>query len=209
MALTFSTLITDVSQILERDSAIFVAAVPSFISKAEDRINLLCDTIGFEVYVDSAFTIGRSVIQKPGRWRRTVKIEYGNGGSNNYTNVLEPRDEGYMRMYWPDDSLKAPPKYYCEFGFYNMLILPTPDQAYPFRFSYIETPPELTINNQRNWLTDFAPDLITQGTLYMMAAQFLKDPDLAAMYKEQFQECVNGINKQNIDRATARTRESP
>ncbi len=47
---------------------------------------------------------------------------------NNYTPILL-RSFEYARSFWPNQAATAPPMFYADYGYYNWLISPTPDQV--------------------------------------------------------------------------------
>ena len=72
--------------------------------------------------------------------------------NNSYTPILL-RSFEYARSFWPNQLLTAPPMFYADYGYYNWLISPTPDQNYPFTLGYLETPQVIDATYQTNYLT--------------------------------------------------------
>lgn len=207
MALTYSTLITQVSQELERTDTVFMDNIPNFISQAQDIINLQVKNIGLEQVAIGAFTIGSAIVAKPTRWRRTISFNYGSGLNNNTSNILLPRRYEYLMTIWPNrtvSDVNQPPLYYSDYGFQNFLIAPTPALAYPFELIYMETPATLSVANQTNWLTDFAPALLFYRTL-LQAVIYLKDDERVQTFGSIYKEIVDGMNGQDSMRQTDRS----
>ncbi len=166
--------------------------IPNFISRAETRIAGEVKDLGLEQYIIGAFTATQPTLAKPSRWRRNITFNVGNGTGFNTRNQVELRSYEFVNLYWQDRTQTGLPKYYCDYGYYNILVAPTPDQNYPFEWSYLELPEPLSISNQTNWLTNYAPDVIFYGTL-LEAIPYLKDDE-----RTKFQELYDrGIGRLN------------
>lgn len=207
MAMTYNTLVNEVLDYLNRADATVVANVPNFIYQAEQRIARESKTLGIESYVVSTFIPGTAVYAKPSLWRRNLSLNYGVGTNNN------TRTQIYLRTYelsiqlWPDRTKTQPPQYYCDYGYSNFLVFPTPDLAYPFEFCFLALPDPISITNQTNWLTNYAPDALLYGTL-LEAIPFLKDDERVPVWQQYFDRALKSINDQDdqrvLDRASNR-----
>lgn len=177
----------------------------NFISQAEQLICRESKNIGLETYVSSAFTPGLSVIPKPGRWRRSLTFNFGTGMTNNIRNQLYYRNYEYVRLFWPDPTITAPPQYYSDYGYYNIIIAPTPDQAYPFEYAYLQLPEPLSSANQTNWITDYAPDVLFYAIL-LEAVPFLKNDERIPVWESAYARGLASLNNQDdqrrVDRAS-------
>lgn len=192
MSLTYNTLIINVMAELDRTDQDTRNQVPNFISRAEQRIAGEVKDLGLEQYIIGTFTPTQATLPKPSRWRRNITFNVGSGTDFNTRNQVELRSYEFVNMYWMDRTQTGLPKYYCDYGYYNILVAPTPDLTYPFEWSYLELPEPLSISNQTNWLTNYAPDVIFYGTL-LEAIPYLKDDE-----RTKFQELYDrGIGRLN------------
>jgi len=203
MSVTFDSLVAKISDELERSDADTLAAIPNFINNAQQRICRDSKNVGLEQPVTSNFTSGNPVLQKPGRWRRTLSINYGSGSNFNTRNQLVLRSYEFLRAYWPDSTQTGAPLYYSDYGYYNLLLAPTPDQAYPFEMIYLELPQPLSSQNQTNWLTNYAPDLLFYASL-VEAVIFLRNFEILDKYENEYQKRLASINDQDDRRVTDR-----
>jgi|SRR5215813_1218453 len=205
MAMTFNSLSAQILSYLIRSDADTIAQIPNFISQAEQRICRESKNIGLEVYVTSAFLVGNPVITKPGRWRRSLSLNFGTGVGNNTRNQLALRKYEFLRNYWPDATKTAPPQFYCDYGYSHLLVAPTPDQAYPFEYSYLELPDPITVNNQTNWITNYAPDVFLYASL-LEAVPFLQNDERVPLWQNMYQKGIESLNSQDdqrlLDRAS-------
>jgi hypothetical protein len=201
--LNYNSLVTQLTNYLERDDPNLVASIPTFILLGQERIDKECKTLGLEVYINGNFQINNSVIVKPNRWRNTITFSVGNGLNNNVYNPILLRSYEFCRLYWPDDSQTAMPLYYADYAFNNWLVVPTPDQAYPIEISYMETTAPIDETNQTNWITDNAPDLLLYACL-LETAPFLKDDERIQTWKLYYDASLAALNQEDKGRLTDR-----
>lgn len=199
MVMTYNSLVAQVTSYLNRTDTATLDQIPNFIYQAEQRICRESKNVGLEVYVTGTFITNNSVIAKPARWRRNITFNYGTGVLNNTRNTILLRSYEFCRAYWPDPTLSAPPKFYADYGYYNLLIVPTPDQAYPFELGYLQLPDPISPNNQTNWITNYAPDVFLYATL-LEAMPFLKDDERIPVWKEYYDRGLSSLNQQDDQR---------
>jgi hypothetical protein len=207
MTMTYNSLVNQLLDYLNRTDADTTAEVPNFIYQAEQRICRESKNIGLEVYVTGTFTVNVNVMAKPGRWRRNITFNFGNGIGNNTANQIVLRSYEFVRNYWPDATQLGPPKFYCDYGYDHFLMAPTPDQNYPFELGYLELPEPLSVNVQTNFLTNNAPDVLLYASL-LEATPFLKNTDLIPTWERMYERGLASLNSQDdqrvVDRATNR-----
>lgn len=207
--MTYSTLVEQIQSYLNRRDAETIAQIPNFIYMAEQRLCRDMKNIGIENYVVSTFTPGLYTYQKPANWQRTLNINYGAGDSFTDKTNLKIVVVEFANMYWPNPSLTGPPKYYADYGFGNYLVVPTPDLAYPFEMSYMMFPPPLNDNNQTNWFTNYAGDILFAASMYE-AIYFVNDYEIAETWNTKCKSLIESSNVQDTQRKDDRyvTREA-
>ena len=205
--MTYNSLVAQILDYLDRTDDATIAEVPNFIYQAEQRISREVKNIGVEVYVAGSFTIGQNVLTRPARWRKSISFNYGSGINNNFRNQLFLRTYEYVRDYWPDDSQLAAPKFYADYGYDHIIFSPTPDQAYPFEYAYLELPQPLGPTVSTNWITDNAPDLLLYGSL-LEAIPYLKIDERAPLWQSFYDRSLGSLKVQDeqryVDRASQR-----
>lgn len=214
-ALNFTTLQSNVVAYLERggtNDTTVNAMLPTLINQAERRISRELKVLGFVQTVQSNMTAGVWVIPKPDRWRQTISINYGNGvGSTGVANTIWtpvfPRSLEYVRAYNQDVTLAGPPKFYADYTYTQWAVSPTPDQAYPFEVVYYEMPPLLDNTNQTNWITQYAPELLTYATL-LECEPFLKNDERVPVWQAMYDRTKAALNQEDqqhiLDRQVTR-----
>lgn len=211
--MTFNALESDVRNYLERgysavlDPIVF-EQIPRLITLAERRITADLKLQGFIVAVTSVMQSGVAVYPKPDRWRETISINFGTGTQNNTRKPLFARSYEYIRNYWPNDTQTDEPKFYADYDYKNWIVCPTPDEDYPFEVMYYELPALLSTENQTNWLTEYAPQLLLYGTL-LEATPFLKNDERIAVWQGFYDRSLAALGREDLkkitDRATVRT----
>lgn len=204
--MTFNSLSAQILSYMIRTDADTVAQVPNFIYQAEQRICREAKTIGIEQYVTGSFIPANPVLAKPARWRRSLSFNFGTGAGNNTRNPVLLRTYEFLRSYWPNGTKVNPPKFYSDYGYNHLLFAPTPDQAYPFEYAYMELPDPITINNQTNWLTDYAPDVLLYASL-LEAVPYLQNDERIPVWEKMYQRGLDSLNGQDEQRYTDRQSE--
>jgi len=154
------------------------------------------------MFVTANFTAGTlgATIQKPARWRNTVYFNFGVGAEADedtapYDNriTLLKRDYLYCREYWKNQTVTGIPKFYADYGSEHWLIVPTPRVAWPLEIAYNELSPPLTVSNQTNWCTDYAPNLILYATL-LEASIFIKNDTERQKYQQMYDRAATALS---------------
>jgi hypothetical protein len=211
-AMTFTSLQGDVRSYLERGGSaatdpLVYAQIPSLINLAERRISRDLKVQGFQTVVVTNLQTGVAVLAKPDRWRETISMNIGTGPGNNTRTMLFTRSYEYCRFYWPTETEVEQPEFYADYNYTNWLVVPTPDANYPIEILYYELPALLDENNQSNWLTEYAPNLLLYATL-LEATPFLKNDERIPVWTNMYQMAAQALNgedmKKILDRSAVR-----
>ena len=117
------------------------------------------------------------------------------------------RSYEYIRSFWPDETqtsttvygVPAPPKFYGDYNYQNIIVAPTPDAAYPAEIVYYEQPPLLDPTNQTNWITQYQPNLLLYAAL-LEASPFIKKDERIATWQSMYTEIKNAVNGQDVSK---------
>lgn len=203
-ALTYSSLVSDVQLYAERNDVPFTNQIPRFIMLAENRIASEIHGLGYLRAVTFDLTDGDSTYEKPARWRETVSLSLTSGTQRRN---MYPRQYSYLRSYWPDASLKDEPMFYSDYDYEHWLIVPTPNATYTAEVMYHERPLPLSDENQTNWTTQYAPQLLLYATL-LEAQPFLKRAERIQEFQALFDRAAEALQKENGIRQTDRSMRS-
>jgi len=179
----------------------FVLQIPTFITLAEQQIFLDVPTLGTQEYVTGNFTIGNSTYPKPALWGKTLTLSYTDFG--NTVHVIERISYEYGLQY--NQNLRiGPPMYYTDYSYNYIQMFPAPDKAYPFQLAYYSKVTPLTVNNQTNWITQNAPDLLFY--LSMSKAQmYLKNFQDSQIWEDKYKDRAKVLNDYDLSRLLDRT----
>lgn len=203
--LTYNTLVTQVTNYLERNDPTLVSSIPTFIMLAQKRIDKDIKTLGQETYITGEFLPGSGVIQKPARWRNTIAFNVGTGTSPAYNTriQLQLRTYEYCRDYWPDDTKTGTPMYYCDYGYSNWLIVPTPIANYPFEIAFMQSLYPIDAANQSNWATEYIPEAVLYATL-LESMIYVKDDERIAVWEKYYAGAISNISAEDQARKSTR-----
>lgn len=198
-AMTYDSLVQDLKDYCERTDAPFTNQIPRFIMMAENRIASEAKPLGFVRTVSG--TLSGGVMEKPTRWRKTKSFMIVVDGARV---PVFGREYEFCRSYWPDESILGQPVYYADYDYEHFLIVPTPNADYEFELQYYERPVPLSEENQTNWTTQYAPQLLLYATL-MEAMPFLKTSERIAEFQALYDRALVMITKEGTERATDAT----
>lgn len=200
--MTYSTLINDVLAYCERDDQETKDQLPRLIALAENRLASEVRGLGFLRVLKGAMEAGNPVIGKPETWRETSSIRVINGSRSH---TIYKRQYEFCRAYSSDTGVKRTPKYYADYDFDKFFVVPSPDRAYDFELVFYERPVPLSKQNETNWTTVNAPQLLLYATL-IEAAAFLKADARIATFRDLYLQAAQSImvesQRREVDRSS-------
>src|SRR5215471_11341906 len=203
--MTYTSLLADLRTYLERGTVSDVQVynqLPSLINLAERDLADKLKVLGNKNVVTSSMVAGTSVYVKPDRWRETTSINFGVGTVplQNRTPIY-PRSLEYCRFYWPNSSEQGAPEFYADYDYQHWLIVPTPDQAYPFEVNYWQLLPLLDAGNQQNYWTDYAPQALLYGAL-LQCTPYLKNDERIPTWQNFYLGKLKDLGYEDTERQT-------
>lgn len=201
-AMTYTSLIDDVSKYIERTDAATVDMIPTFIMLAEYRCAREVKTLLTVNYITASFQAGQAVYAKPQRWLEGVSWNIGIGATAETTNrtPLFLRTYDYIRSYWPNVSTRDVPKFYADYSQTHWIVAPTPDADYPYEVGYYQRPQMLSAENQTNWFTIYAPDLLLYATLLETPA-YLRTDERVQVWQMYYDRAKSALGVQDDGRS--------
>jgi hypothetical protein len=202
VAMTYTSLLNDLRAYLERGATLATdptvyEQLPNLVNLAERRLERDIKVIGTITVVSSTMIDGTAVYAKPDRWRETVSMFAGVSTGFNTRKEIYPRSYEYCRSFWPNQTSVSEPRFYADYDYQHWLIVPTPDEAYPYEILYQEQPPYLDDNTQTNWFTEYAPDALLYGSL-LEAQPFLKNEEMITVWDQFYNRSIAAINKEDL-----------
>lgn len=202
--MTYTSLINDITVYVDRNDTPFLDQLPRFVMMAENRIAAEIQNLGMQRIATDTMVVGQSVIEKPARWRETISFNYGSGTNHLARTTIYERSYEYCRQFWPDPTVQGEPRYYADYDQDHWLIVGTPDYAYPFEIVYRERIEPLSTDNETNWLTEYAPQLILSACM-LEAQPFLKNMEMIQMWQQTYDRAGQALTKEQNARVTDRS----
>lgn len=184
-ALTYSSLVTDIQTYAERSDSTFVAQIPQFIMLAENRLASEIHGLGYLRAVTFNLVLGQQTYEKPARWRETKSLSVTVSGAKQY---LKPRGYEYCRSFTNTDN----PAYYADYDYEHAFLAPVPSGTNQCEWMYYERPEPLSDENQTNWTTQYAPQLLLYASL-LEAQPFLKMPERVQEFAGLYDRAAKAI----------------
>jgi hypothetical protein len=200
--MTYSSLLVDVRRYLERgfteaSDPIVYDQLPRLVALAERRIAHELKLQGFIRVVTTTLAASTAVIQKPDRWRDTVSVKLQG------VPVLS-RSFEYLRNYWPDETETGTPEFYADYDYQHWVFAPTPAVDTDLEILYYELPRPIDEENETNWLTTYAPNLILYATL-LEATPFLKNDERVATWQSMYDRFAQALSGEDMGKVMDRT----
>lgn len=200
--MTFSSLSEDVRRYCEKpEDDQLVAEIPRLITLTETELAADLKVLGNEIVVQSTLTLGDAVIEKPSYWRNTVSFTVRTpteGWKPVHRRTLE-----YLRNFTPLGSERGVPRFYAEYNINNFLLAPAPSGNYDFELVYNARLDPLSAENETNWFTANAPQLLLYGCM-KHAQLFLKNFAVADQWGAKYAAGLAAMQTEDARRATDR-----
>ena len=208
---TYSELVTQIREYTETDSNVLTTTIVNdFIEHAELKIFRQVDLDVFRKYKTATLTAGDAFISMPGaiptdfEYARYINIfgTSGLSGSSLTANervFLDKRDPSFMNEYRADRTATGVPKYYANWDNDTILLAPAPNAAYTIELAYNALPTGLSSSNTTTWVSNNMPTLLLYACL-TEAFKFLKNPNMASMYAQSYQELLTPLAAEQVGR---------
>lgn len=200
--MTWSSLKTDIVAYCERQDEETILQIPRLIMLAENRLSSEVRGLGFLRVLKGVMEAGNPVIDKPTNWRESSSMRVVVGTKQK---TVFKRTYEFCRAYGDDSGIKRTPRYYADYDFNKFFVVPSPDSAYEFELVYFEKPLPLNAENETNWVTDHAPQLLLYATL-LEAQLFLKSDQridgIKSFYIQASQAVLEESRRRELDRSS-------
>lgn len=201
--MTWASLQADVLAYCERkNDQDVVDQIPRLIMLAEQRLASEIRGLGFLRVLKGTMQGGNPIIEKPQNWRESSSLRLMSGTQSK---TVYKRTYEYCRGFCEDTAIKRTPRFYSDYDFDHFFLVPSPDKNYDFELIFFEKPLPLSADNQTNWTTIHAPQLLLYATL-IEAALFLKNDarieTFKGMYIQAAQAVLEESKRRELDRST-------
>jgi hypothetical protein len=194
MSMTYADLKTNIADVTENTFSDFQLNL--FITQAEQAIYIAID-LPASTFTDSDtnLTIGSATFAVPSGYLSTVSLAVKSAAG--VVTYLLQKDNSFLLEAYPDTTSTAVPTHYAQYGESTyggpantlfLTVAPTPDAAYATIHTYKAYPASITSGGETGttWLSTNFDNVLLNGAL-VEAARFMKaEPDIVAMYNQQF-----------------------
>lgn len=187
---TYSELITSITSMSHRDGDDdFIAQIPVFFRFGELRVSRDLRIRAMESSLDD--TIADGVVAVPSGYV-SMKYAYIDGSP---VQKLERKDAEWIHFNYPDRSGSGSPKYFARDGS-NFIFGPYPTDGDTMKGTYYWRLPALSTDNETNWFTENAPDLLLFAAL-IEAEPYLMNDQRAALWEQKYAQTAARIQRED------------
>ena len=183
-----------------------------FIQHTENDLLRILDIPAFHSYQYTTFTSSNPFLIVPGGTSptpstfsviRSVNVveDADSATTTGDRTFLEEKDRSFMNEYWPNRNLTGTPKYYTQWDYNSIYVVPTPSSALTFELALSKLDQALSSSNTTSWLSLNAPRALLYGCL-VEAFTFLKGPmEMLQTYTQSYAQAVQAVAMQQMGRA--------
>ena len=210
---TYSELVTQIRDYTETSSDVLTdTIVNDFIEHTENDLLRQLDIPAFRSYQYTQFTSSNPFLIVPGgtvptpaefsviRSVNILENLTSTSATGNRT-YLEEKDVSFMNEFWPNRNLTGTPKYYTQWDYNSIYVVPTPSSALTFELALSKLDQALSSSTTTSWLSLNASKALLYGCL-VEAFTFLKGPmEMLQTYSQSYAEAVQAVAMQQMGRA--------
>jgi len=200
MAITYSDFLTQVRNYTEVDSNVLSdPLIAQFIRNTELSIAGAVDYDETRKFSTSSFTANKRYLIMPEDFLiiRSLQV-FSTTDQSGTRDFMEKRDTSFISEY-NSSGATGKPKYYANWDDKNVVVAPTPDEAYAVQLNYIIDPPKFTSSNP-TYLSKYQESLLLHGVL-TETFSYLKGPmDMYKLYKDKYNEEIQAFALQQMGR---------
>jgi hypothetical protein len=176
----------------------FVAAIPTFVKQAEQRIYRSVNLPVNRKNVAGTLTDGNQYLAMPTDFLFPLSLAITS--SSNQIFLLN-KDANFIRSTYPNSSTEGTPKYYGIFASDTFIVGPTPDANYVTELHYYYQPASI-VSSTTSWLGTNADTALLYGALIEAYTYMKGDPDMMQLYQQRYQEAMGLLKLQSEGRMT-------
>lgn len=188
--MNYSELVTLLQDYTQNSSAEFVAAIPSIVQLAEDRIYQSVQIPALKKNATSNFTSGNKYLACPNDFLAPYSMAV-KSASGVYSYMLE-KEVGFINEAFPNPSLTGIPRFYAIFDQSTFVVAPSPSSALEVELHYFYEP-ESIVTAGTSWLGDNVESVLFYGCLVEAYTYMKGDQDLSALYRARYDEALGRL----------------
>jgi len=182
---TYSDLQTTVANWLNRTD--LTSTIPDLITLAESRLSSDLKSRSMETKVTLSTVANTVIVAIPSDMVEMRRIQV----LSNPNIVLSYRTPDEISQDYPYGQTGTPTVFTVVGN--NIEVYPIPDGVYSLELTYVQRIPALSASNTTNWCLTSWPNVYLFATL-LEAAPFLMNDERIPVWKQKYQEAVQGVN---------------
>ena len=196
--MTYAELTAAIKDYANNTETNFVAAIPTFVKQAEQRIYRSVNLPINRKNVAGTLTDGNQYLTMPTDFLLPLSLSITS--SSNQIFLLN-KDSNFIRSTYPNASTKGTPKYYATFANDTFIIGPTPDANYVTELHYYYQPASI-VDTSPSWLGTNADTVLLYGSLVEAYTYMKGEADMMQLYQQRYQEALDLLKVQAEGRMT-------
>ena len=196
--MTYDELVAAIKDYTNNTETAFVAAIPTFVKQAEQRIYRSVNLPVNRKNQAGNMSDGNAYLTMPTDFLFPLSLSITS--SSNQIFLLN-KDANFIRSTYPNASTKGTPKYYGTFASDTFIIGPTPDASYVTELHYYYQPASI-VDTSPSWLGTNADTVLLYGSLVEAYTYMKGDPDMMQLYQQRYQEALDLLKMQAEGRMT-------
>ena len=196
--MTYAELTAAIKDYANNTETAFVAAIPTFVKQAEQRIYRSVNLPVNRKNQAGNMTDGNAYLTMPTDFLFPMSLSITS--SSNQIFLLN-KDANFIRSTYPNASTKGTPKYYGTFASDTFIIGPTPDASYVTELHYYYQPASI-VDTSPSWLGTNADTVLLYGSLVEAYTYMKGDADMVQLYQQRYQEALGLLKVQAEGRMT-------
>ena len=196
--MTYAELTAAIKDYANNTETAFVAAIPTFVKQAEQRIYRSVNLPVNRKNQAGNMTDGNAYLTMPTDFLFPLSLSITS--SSNQIFLLN-KDANFIRSTYPNASTKGTPKYYGTFASDTFIVGPTPDASYVTELHYYYQPASI-VDTSPSWLGTNADTVLLYGSLVEAYTYMKGDADMMQLYQQRYQEALDLLKMQAEGRMT-------
>lgn len=183
--MNYTELVDAIQDECEYEEADFVANIPNFVKRAEERILRDVDLPAFHQTDTTNVTNGSRFLSTPAGYLYSHHLIV-NG------RALLNKQVDWIAECYPTGTANSTPIYYAQWDENSIVLGPTPDSAYAAELRYTRLPTSI-VSAGTTWIGDNAHRALLYAALVEAAIFMRQDENVILAHENRYQDALKGL----------------
>lgn len=185
--MNYTDLVQQIKDQLEYSETTFVASIPDFVKRAEERIFRMVQIPDLRRVSTSTFVASNEFVSMPTDYLSTYSFAVTDGSG--ILSYMLSKEYEFIQTSYPDNTVEGLPRFYAIVDDDTIQVAPVPDTTYAIEMYYFYLPTSI-VTAENTWLGDNAGNTIFWGSI-VEGYKFMKgEGDLMQTYDNSFAEAI-------------------